>query len=237
MTQSVAAIFVCRQPSAYVRAVAQALKAARPSLDVSIISDRANVRPQAPVPEIFLSDEVCREAGFQWTNYMDKSFSGWDRAFCHATAIDSDYCWFIEDDVVFRDPLALLALIDHYAGSDSDVLCGEFFDMEGDPGWEHWHTVAEFFPAVVAAHAFIPLCRLSRPVLRGIAEIAARHGKLCFVESMVGSLVKALHLRAEAFDKAVARVHYRPVFTRAAAQLLLDSGVLAVHPCKEILDG
>lgn len=233
-----AILFLCRRPSAHLRQLARQVRAMRPALAVVTVSDQSEGLLEEPAArEIFVPDEECLDAGYRWVNHLArKQITPWDRALFHAVAAQYRNCWFIEDDVLFSDAAALIRLVEHFADDDSDVVCAEFADKIGDPDWPHWYTSPEFFPDVVAARAFVPLCRLSRQMLEAIDGIAATNGKLCFIETMVGSVAKAFHMRIEAIDPRMAAVRYRPAFTRVEAQALFAQGLLAVHPCREIVE-
>lgn len=234
-----AILFLCRRPSAHLRRLAGQVRAMRSALAVVIVSDQPQDLLEEPAArEIFVPDEECLDAGYRWANHlMRKQVTAWDRALYHAAAAQYRTSWFIEDDVLFDDAGALVRLVEHFADDDSDVVCADFADKVGDPDWPHWYTSPEFFPDVVAARAFVPLCRLSHQMLEVIDGIAVTNGKLCFIETMVGSVAKAFHLPIAAIDPRMAAIRYRPVFTRAEAQALFAQGLLAVHPCKELVEG
>ena len=234
MTHPTAVMFLCRQPSDHLRRFAAEVAALCVPLEIFIVCDQPDEAKAGSIVELLVDEEVCVAAGYRnATSVFHKPVIAWDKAL-YAADGRFQQCWFIEDDVLFADARALARLIDRYAADPNALLCASYAEPDSDPDWPHWATAEAFFPRIVTAHAFVPLCRLSAAVLAAVGEIARVNGRLCYIETMFASIRKSLHLPVGVYDASVASIRFQPYFTLDEARALFDSGVAAVHPFKQI---
>ena len=235
MKHSTVFIFICRRPSTHLRKFATEFAAQGVSADIAIVCDLPGESLAGGIQEVWIDDATCVAAGYQGANYVfSKPSQGWDKALYFAATSGYDRCWFIEDDVLFRDAAALVEFAGRYAVSSSDLLCAEYGEPSTAPVWPHWATASDFFSKHTTAHAFVALCRVSGLLLKTVDALAKLHGRLCFMETMLPSICKTLNMSIETYDPAIAQVRWGPPVTEDEVRVLLAEGKLAIHPYKEI---
>lgn len=232
-TPATAAYFICREPSPGIRRLAAALAEFDPDVEPIIVCDRAG-EGAGDSRERNVANDSCRAAGFAGSLAAVglPEIGGWEKALYLAARGRHDHAWFIEDDVMFRDAAACAALLDGYAIRDADLVSVRHGTPTTQPDWFHWPTVEGFFPRATAARSFVALSRVSRRVIDGVAGIAQRHGRLCFIESMFASLCAAHAYPVVDIHAREVELRWRPLFSAAEAESAFGSGQLAIHPFK-----
>lgn len=124
-------------------------------------------------------------------NTTGRHITAWERAvmWCHAAAYD--YCWLVEDDVLWEDPAALAAAVHAYAPDHADLVA-KLQGLEPQrPDWFFWDSCEGVLPGPRArwVASFDPICRVSRSLVDALLRIAAARGRLCYLETIFSTVV------------------------------------------------
>jgi hypothetical protein len=183
------------------------------------------------------TEEVTR-AGFTFvTGRFQIAVTAWDRAlyWCYLYG-KADFFWLIEDDVAWDSSDTLSAFMKYYdANSHSDLIARSHMGGPADsPQWKNWDRPTLSLPKTQLTSSFNPLCRLSRRMLNGVANMAEMHGRLAYNEFMFASLAKANSWGVTLFSGKQNNgiyIRYRPVFRDVDLQQL-PLGPHIIHPVK-----
>jgi hypothetical protein len=149
--------------------------------------------------EHFISSRQLEGSGFtgltvnstaQWS--QGHQISVWERAvFWCLHQLHHDNCWLIEDDVIWEDPSAIVGVISAYSGDNADFIAKYQGPQVVRPDWLYWNSCEGILPEPRSRWigAFLPLCRVSRRLLKKVADVAANKGRLCCLEALFSSLV------------------------------------------------
>jgi hypothetical protein len=192
----------------------------------------------------YVPDDALRAAGFCDLNSktVQKKFTAWERALFWAWRERPDWAhaWFLEDDVFWAEPRALIRLVRAYDTDPStgpDYIASKIGASKADaPAWPHWGAAygLPFAPEHLAA-AFTVVCRFSRALLEDVGKYARKYGTLAYLELFLPSLAKARGRRIHWFGPEAPFLHlrYRPAFTdRELNDALTGSAARVFHPVK-----
>jgi len=133
----------------------------------------------------------------------------WDKAIYYFSSMNLEYdaVWFIEDDVYFHNEKTLLNLDAKYTG---DLLTNEITpksdDMKSTWYW-HWGLIDIKVPEP-HFRAMVCACRVSRRLLKYVANYAGTHGTLFYLETLFPTLA-AHHKLTHVVPKEMNTVVYR----------------------------
>ena len=164
-------------------------------LDAHLAVDAPFENPQLfPRVHYVASEHVLALNLTEATYHMTKrAITAWERGivFCWKQAYD--HCWFAEDDVRWEDPQTIRALVDGYAPDPAGIISKFHSAYRTSPGERHFiQLCGAWLEPLGSSHLWVktfnPLCRMSRSLIRGIIDVAARNGKLCFFEGLFSSI-------------------------------------------------
>lgn len=156
---------------------------------------------------IQIPDQDCITAGFRNTNLvLKKEVSGWDKALYYFSS-ESEYIWFIEDDVYFQEEETLVRIDLQY--TKADLLSNRIFRKGEDGPWL-WNKInlRALYADRPMYHGMMCAVRFSRELLVIIRNHANRHGSLFFLEAMFPTLAIGNGL-VHMVPKELSTIHYR----------------------------
>ena len=157
-------------------------------------------------------DGICLEKGFQKITVKGipqaKNFSGkkelqveeekdvtaTDKAFYWLSKLAAqdtvDDIWLIEDDVYFRNADALVSLVKDYENDPADFIAASCFERPDYSEWltQKWFIDAKFFGEKTFWQSPTSICRVSKRLIAAVAEMAAKHGSLPYIEALLPTL-------------------------------------------------
>ena len=148
-----------------------------------------------------------------------------------------EFCWLVEDDVVWEDPQALVALVDSYAFDSADLVAKLQGFQPDQPDWFFWNSCADVLPGPRSSWvgSFDPICRISRNLIDALLRVAEERGRLCYLETIFSSLVAldgSGRLRSSFFNvnppKGIPRmcIRWKPPFDEDRKYLMCGFNVL-----------
>lgn len=161
---------------------------------------------------ITLSDNECREAGFQNVNFLiKKPITSWEKALYYFSTIKPGTVWFVEDDVFLPSEKTLLDIDRRYP--NADLLSNEISPKTKEE-W-HWRmiSIASEIP-MPYYYGMMCACRMSTKLLSRIKEYARKHGTLFFLEAMFPTLCKTYDMVHEAPEE-LSTIKFRYYFPRS----------------------
>lgn len=176
-----------------------------------------------------IENNKCEESGYLDTNFMiGKFISGWDKALYYfgVVHINSDYVWFIEDDVYFNSEDTLIQIDKQYSSED---LISNIFDKNETGEKLHWHWEKiniKFNPPYY--NGMMCAVRFSRKLIECIDEYAKSHNILFFLEALFPTIAKKNNLVCVT-PIELEFIHYRTIFDLSS----INKDKL-YHPMKDI---
>ena len=158
-------------------------------------------------------DKICIEKGFQKLTVKgtpqakeqfsrekelqveeEKAVTNTDKAFYWLSKLASqdtiDYIWLIEDDVCFRNSNSLISLVKNYENDPADFIAASCFERPDYSEWltQKWFIDEKFFGEKDFWQSTTPICRVSKRLISAVAEMAAKHGSLPYIEALLPTL-------------------------------------------------
>lgn len=160
-----------------------------------------------------ISDEMCLERGFQKLTVKgtpqakekfsrekelqveeEKDVTATDKAFYWMSKLAAndalDYVWLIEDDVYFRNPDSLVSLVKDYENDPADFIAASCFERPEYSEWltQKWFIDEKFFGEKSFWQSPTSICRVSKRLISAVAEMAAKHGSLPYIEALLPTM-------------------------------------------------
>ena len=162
---------------------------------------------------IKIKDEICKQNGYENTNFFIKPISGWDKALYYFGLENSNYnfVWFLEDDVFFYNENTLLTIDKEY--KKDDLLSNNFnINQNGVKNTWHWNKInINYTPPYY--HGMMCIVRFSKKMMFCINDYAKKNNTLFFLEAMFPTIAiknKLKYNNPTQFND----VHYRHKFTK-----------------------
>ena len=136
-----------------------------------------------------VNNKDCDLAGYSNVNNIGikKRISGWDKALYYFGKInlDSDFVWFLEDDVFFYDENTLLDIDNQYI--NDDVLSNKIHDSVKN--LNHWSSI-KFNYEKPYYRGMMCAVRVSNNLMKSINNYATENKKLEFLEALFPTIAK-----------------------------------------------
>lgn len=181
-------LLLCRKPHIYIKSLHSIFKLNK--LNSVIISDSPSPSNNG---EITFSDSVLFEKNMIGLTYLiDKKPNAWDKAFYYVfnNHLPCDYFYFIEDDVLCRDPKLFLKLINLLYDYPHDLIA-KCIEHKEDSKWNHWGKNDLNLPEELNGYlcrSYNPFCRLSKRLINAIYNFYRSHHRLIFHEILFPSV-------------------------------------------------
>lgn len=178
---------------------------------------------------IQVEDITCELHGYRDTNFtLNKLISGLDKALYYFGENNSEFVWFIEDDVFFNHEDTLLQL-DHQYGN-SDLLSNKIGEnSDGNKTTWHWNRIhINYAPPYYSG--MMCAVRVSNRMNQCIRSYANEHKTLFFLEALFPTIAIKNNLIYHNPDE-LNHIHYRDEFKEEH----IDKNHL-YHPVKDLND-
>jgi hypothetical protein len=134
---------------------------------------------------IKIDNDKCEQHGYVDMNFLlEKRITAWEKAVYYFANENTqfDQVWFLEDDVFFVEEATLQRIDAEYL--EGDLLSNSLTTKTDDRrDYWHWWRVEINYP-LPYYEGMMCIVRMSRPLLERLAEYAAEHHTLFFLETL-----------------------------------------------------
>jgi len=179
-------------------------------------------------------NDLMKQKGF--SNLHSRiAITSWDKAIYHLSLHKQNYkyFWIIEDDT-YINKTTFPNFINSYKSNQADLLLFGWYKEQTKGTWFHWHIKENqrYFKLQNRKGSINQFVRISDKLLKYVLQFRRRHGKFCFHELLLASLVSEKKLKHEIINHD--KVHLSALATHDTNST--KNNFIAYHPYKQWYD-